>query len=60
MKPLVMAGTTENMGDLVEYLINSGVRYKQESYGPRPAKFAVVLQRAERVAAPFRVRINAG
>ncbi|MCK4618147.1 hypothetical protein KAT45_04495, partial [Candidatus Aerophobetes bacterium] len=45
MKPLVMAGTTENMGDLVEYLINSGVRYKQEPYGPRPAKFAVVSEK---------------
>jgi len=40
-----MAGTTENMGDLVEYLINSGVRYKQEPYGPRPAKFAVVSEK---------------
>jgi len=45
MKPLVMAGTTENMGDLVEYLINNGVRYKQEPYGPRPAKFAVVSEK---------------
>lgn len=45
MKPLVMAGTTENIGDLVDYLINSGVRYNQEPYGPRPAKFAVVSEK---------------
>ena len=45
MKPLVMAGTTENIGDLVDYLINRGVRYNQEPYGPRPAKFAVVSEK---------------
>ncbi|MCK4419326.1 hypothetical protein KAV79_05930, partial [Candidatus Aerophobetes bacterium] len=45
MKPLVMAGTTENIGDLVEYLINNGVRYKQEPYGPRPAKFAFISEK---------------
>lgn len=42
MRPLVMAGTTENIGDLVEYLTNNGVRYDQEPYGPRPAKFAFI------------------
>lgn len=45
MKPLVMAGTTENIGDLVEYLINNGIRYNQEPYGPRPAKFAVISEK---------------
>ncbi len=45
MKPLVMAGTTENIGDLVDYLIKSGVRYNQKPYGPRPAKFAVVSEK---------------
>jgi len=45
MKPLVMVGTTENIGDLVEYLINNGARYNQEPYGPRPAKFAVVSEK---------------
>lgn len=45
MKPLVMAGTTENIGDLVDYLINRGVRYNQEPYGPRPAKFAIVSEK---------------
>lgn len=45
MKPLVMAGTTENIGDLVEYLNNNGVRYKQEPYGPRPAKFAFISEK---------------
>jgi len=45
MKPLVMVGTTENIGDLVEYLVNNGVRYNQEPYGPRPAKFAVVSEK---------------
>jgi len=45
MKPLVMAGTTENIGDLVEYLINNGVRYNQEPYGPRPTKFAFISER---------------
>jgi len=44
MKPLVMAGTTENIGELVEYLINNGVRYDQKPYGLRPAKFAVVSE----------------
>lgn len=45
MKPLVMVGTTENIGDLVDYLINSGISYDQEPYGPRPAKFAVVSEK---------------
>ncbi len=45
MKPLVMAGTTENIGGLVDYLINNGVRYSQEPYGPRPAKFAVISEK---------------
>jgi len=45
MKPLVMAGTTENIGGLVDYLIKCGVRYNQEPYGPRPAKFAVVSEK---------------
>ncbi len=45
MKPLVIAGTTENIGDLVDYLINNGVRYKQEPYGLRPAKFVVVSEK---------------
>lgn len=45
MKPLIMAGTTENIGDLVDYLINNGVRYNQEPYGPRPAKFAVISEK---------------
>ena len=44
MKPLVMAGTTENIGDLVDHLINNGVRYDQDPYGLRPAKFAVVSE----------------
>ena len=48
MKPLVMAGTTKNIGDLVDYLIHSGARYNQEPYGPRPAKFAVVSERMMR------------
>ena len=37
-KPLVLAGTTKNIGDLILYLIANGVRYKQKPYGPRPAK----------------------
>jgi threonine dehydrogenase-like Zn-dependent dehydrogenase len=41
-KPLVLAGTTENLGNLVRYLISNGVRYNQKPYGPRPAKFALV------------------
>ncbi|GAI23815.1 unnamed protein product, partial [marine sediment metagenome] len=45
MKPLVMAGTTENIGELVEYLINNGIRYKQEPYGLRPAKFAFISEK---------------
>ncbi len=45
MKPFVMAGTTENIGDLVEYLIDNGIRYNQQPYGPRPAKFAVVSEK---------------
>jgi len=45
MKPLVMAGTTKNIGDLADYLIKNGVRYNQEPYGPRPAKFAVVSEK---------------
>lgn len=45
MKPLVMAGTTENIGELVEYLINNGVRYNQEPYGPRPTKFAFINEK---------------
>ena len=45
MKPLVMAGTTEDIGALVDYLTNNGVRYNQEPYGPRPAKFAVVSEK---------------
>ena len=45
MKPLVMAGTTENIEDLVEYLANNGVRYSQEPYGPRPAKFAFISEK---------------
>ena len=45
MKPLVMAGTTENVGDLVEYLVNNGARYNQEPYGPRPAKFAFISEK---------------
>lgn len=44
MKPLVMVGTTENIGDLVDYLMNNGIRYNQEPYGPRPAKFAVISE----------------
>jgi len=48
MKPLVMAGTTENISDLVDYLINNGVRYDQDPYGPRPAKFAVLSERMVR------------
>ena len=48
MKPLVMAGTTENIGDLVDYLIENGVRYNQEPHGPRPAKFAVVSEKMMR------------
>lgn len=42
MKPFVIAGTTRDIGDLVDYLINNGVRYEEEPYGIRPAKFAVV------------------
>jgi len=45
MKPLVMAGTTENIGDLVEYLVNNGVRYNQDPYGLRPAKFALISEK---------------
>jgi len=45
MKPFVMAGTTENIGDLVEYLIDNGIRYNQEPYGPRPAKFAFISEK---------------
>ncbi|GAF68844.1 unnamed protein product [marine sediment metagenome] len=45
MKPLVMAGTTEYLGDLVEYLVNNGVRYGQQPYGLRPAKFAVIAEK---------------
>lgn len=45
MKPLVMAGTTENIGELVGYLISDGVRYNQEPYEPRPAKFAVISKK---------------
>jgi len=52
MKPLVMAGTTENIGDLVDYLIKNGVRYNQEPYGPRPAKFAVVSEKMMRKVFP--------
>ena len=48
MKPLVMAGTTENIGDLVDYLINNGVRYDQDPYGPRPAKFAILNEKMGR------------
>ena len=45
MKPLVMAGSTENIGELVDYLIKNGVRYNQPPYGPRPAKFALVSEK---------------
>jgi len=48
MKPLIMAGTTEDIGDLVNYLIKNGVRYNQEPYGPRPAKFAVISEKMRR------------
>ncbi len=44
-KPLIMAGTTKNIGDLINYLIHNGVRYSQEPYGPRPAKFAVISEK---------------
>jgi threonine dehydrogenase-like Zn-dependent dehydrogenase len=40
--PLVLAGTTENIGELIEYLIINGSRYQQYPYGNRPAKFAVI------------------
>ncbi|UCB46570.1 MAG: hypothetical protein JSV25_03875, partial [Spirochaetota bacterium] len=43
-KPLVLAGTTQNLGDLVLYLVSHGVRYNQKPYGPRPAKFALVSE----------------
>lgn len=42
MKPPVMAGTTENIGELVKYLIDNGIRYNEQPYGPRPAKFAFI------------------
>jgi len=45
MKPLVIAGTTENIEDLVDYLVENGVRYDQEPYGLRPAKFVVVSEK---------------
>ena len=44
LKPLIMAGTTENIGSLIDYLIHNGVRYDDPSFGPRPAKFAVVKE----------------
>jgi len=42
LEPLIMAGTTKDIGNLVSYLIENGVRYDDPVYGPRPAKFAVV------------------
>ncbi|MBA7542092.1 hypothetical protein ES705_34408 [subsurface metagenome] len=45
MKPLIMAGKTAHIGDLVNYLIKNGVRYNQKPYGPRPAKFAIVNEK---------------
>ena len=44
-KPLIIAGTTKNIGDLINYLIHNGVRLNQKPYGPRPAKFAVVSEK---------------
>ena len=45
IKPLVMAGTTENIGELMDYLVSNGSRYKQKPYGMRPAKFAVISKK---------------
>lgn len=43
--PLVIAGTTDNIGELIEYLIINGSRYEQDPYGKRPAKFAVISKK---------------
>ena len=45
MKPLIMAGTTENIGELTDYLISNGNRFNQKPYGMRPAKFAVISKK---------------
>lgn len=42
---LIIAGTTKDIGSLVDYLIHNGVRYYEKPYGLRPAKFAVVNEK---------------
>lgn len=45
MKPFVLAGTTTDLGSLIEYLMKNGVRYDQEPYGLRPAKFGLLSEK---------------
>ncbi len=45
MKPFVFAGNTSCIGELVKYLLNYGVRYNENPYGARPAKFALVSEK---------------
>ncbi len=45
MKPLILAGNSSCTGELFEYLIEHGVRYNQEPYGKRPAKFALLSEK---------------
>jgi hypothetical protein len=44
-EPLIMAGTTQDIGRLIGYLIQNGVRYYETPYGSRPAKFAVISEK---------------
>jgi len=45
MKPLVFAGISACTGELVDYLMDYGVRYNESPYGERPAKFALISEK---------------
>jgi hypothetical protein len=37
-----MAGSTKDIGTLIDYLIHNGVRYNEKPYGLRPVKFGII------------------
>jgi len=45
LKPLVLAGSTDNLGELLKYMRINGSRYRQEPYGYRPAKFGLLSKK---------------
>jgi|GEM_PF-3528566 len=45
MKPVVLAGSNKNIGQLIEYIKSNGSRFDQAPFGLRPGKFAVTSEK---------------